>query len=371
MISRRNLLWFLAGGLLGPILPRPSPARSAGHTYLSARADAGGGYRVSGFSAGAGQAFDLPIPARGHSFAVHSGKRIAAHFARRPGRFARAIDLRRGAVVSEFTAPDDRHFCGHGVFSRDGRLLYASENDFNGERGIVGIYDAKNEYGRIGEFSSHGVGPHDMRLLSDGRTLVVANGGILTRPDLPGVKLNLPTMAPSLCYVDRRDGRLLQAFQLAPALHQLSIRHLAVGVDDTVAVAMQYEGPSGDLVSLVAVHRRGGPLRLLQGPPDVVRAMKQYCGSVCFDLSSRVIAVSAPRGNLITFWDPRAGGYISSVRVVDGSGVAPGERRGEFLASSGRGGVHVVDARSSAARPLNNDFLHTGYWDNHLVAVAT
>ena len=80
------------------------------------------------------------------------------------------------------------------------------------------------------------------RLLSDGETLVVANGGLATHPDLNRAKRNLPTMAPSLCTIDRRDGALLQELRLDPALHQLSIRHLAVGPADTVALAMQYEG---------------------------------------------------------------------------------------------------------------------------------
>ena len=162
------------------------------------------------------------------------------------------------------------------------------------ERGVVGVYDAVNDYRRIGELKSHGIGPHDIRLLSDGETLVVANGGIATRPDLPRVKLNLPTMAPSLCLVDRRAGTLLQERRLAPALHQLSIRHLAVGPEDTVAVAMQYEGPAGDLIPLVAVWRADEGLRLLRGPAADLRAMKHYCGSVCFDPSGRTIAASAP-----------------------------------------------------------------------------
>ena len=247
-------------------------------------------------------------------------------------------------------------------------------NDFNGRRGVIGVYDAANDYRRIGEFSSHGIGPHEIALLSDNETLVVANGGIATHPDLPRVKLNLPTMTPSLCHIDRRDGRLLHESRLDPALHALSIRHLAVSPADTVALAMQREGPAQNLVPLVAVqHGRGrrppsrsGRLHLLQGPQAVLHAMKHYCGSVCFDPSGRTIAVSAPRGGCVTFWDVAAGCHLSSARVSDGCGVAPGARPDEFLASSGRGGVFVVDARSGRARPLAVEFLETGFWDNHL-----
>ena len=194
-IERRAALRLLAGGVVGSLLPLPLDAEAtegAGavdRLYLSARADATGGYRVSSFSANGARCLDLPLPGRGHSFAVRPGGHEAVHFARRPGRFALVLDLARGTVGHTVETPGGRHFYGHGVFSRDGRRLYATENDFGGERGVVGVYDAANDYRRIGELKSHGIGPHDIRLLSDGETLVVANGGIATRPDLPRIKL--------------------------------------------------------------------------------------------------------------------------------------------------------------------------------------
>ncbi len=372
-IDRRNALLLLAGGVAGSLLLPPSRAEAAAPDappYLSARAAAAGSHRVSGFGADGTAFFDLSLPGRGHSFAARPSGREAVHFARRPGRFALVLDLLQGAIVRTLELPDGRHFYGHGVFSPDGRLLYATENDFEGERGVIGVYDAHAGYRRVGELPSHGMGPHEIALLSDGETLVAANGGIATHPDLPRVKLNLPTMAPSLCYVDRRSGALRREVTLDPALHRLSIRHLAVGPDDTVAVAMQNEGSAHDRVPLVALRRGAGPLRLLDGPRDVLRAMKNYCGSVCFDPSGRTIAVSAPRGSLVTCWDVGTGRYLSSATVSDGCGVAPGSRPGEFLASSGLGGVVVVDARSGTTRPLAVGGLEAARWDNHLVAAS-
>ena len=50
-------------------------------------------------------------------------------------------------------------------------------------------------------------GPHEIRLLPQGDTLVVANGGIETHPDSGRSKLNLPTMRPNLAYITI-DGAL-------------------------------------------------------------------------------------------------------------------------------------------------------------------
>ena len=370
-IDRRATLGLLVGGLAGSLLPAPVRAEAAAcgtPLYLSARADAGSGYRVSGFAADGDSVFDLPLPSRGHSFAVRPDGSAAVHFSRRPGRFALVLDLVQGTIARRVETPDGRHSYGHGVFSPDGRLLYTTENDFERERGVIGVYDAGADYRRVRELPSYGIGPHEIALLSDGETLVVANGGIATHPDLPRVKLNLPTMAPSLCFVDRRSGALRRELMLDPALHRLSIRHLAVGPDDTVAIAMQYEGPAQDRVPLVALQRGTGPLRVLQGPAAVLRAMKNYCGSVCFDPGGGTVAVSAPRGNLVTVWDVGTGRYLSSAKVNDGCGVAPGAVPGEFLASSGRGGVIAIDALSGTTRPLSVRGLEVARWDNHLVA---
>jgi hypothetical protein len=372
VIDRRRMLALAAAALAAPVCAR-DPGRAAGAAraaYLSACADAAGQHRVRGFDARGRLAFDLALPGRGHAFALRPDARIAVNFARRPGRFAAVLDLRRGVQLHTIETPYERHFQGHGTFSHDGRMLYACENDFDAARGVLGVYDAAQRFRRVAELPTHGIGPHDVRLLSDGVTLAVANGGIATHPDWPRLKLNVPDMAPSLAYVDRRDGRLLEAVRLAPQLHQLGIRHLALGHADNVAIAMQYEGPAGDEVPLVATHRRGDALRLCNGPPAMQRAMRHYCGSVAFDRAGQVLAVSAPRGNLITCWDAMRGAYLCAVQLADGCGIAPAPRPGRFLASSGRGGALEIDARSGRATPVVSAMLAAAHWDNHLAAVA-
>ena len=363
-IDRRQALRLLAAGLAVPAGTTAAATGPARNVYLSAAATEPGRYRVCAFS-GAGEVlFDHALPARGHAFAVSPDGGQAVHFARRPGEFALALDLERGVAMHWFTPPDDRRLQGHGVFSSDGRLLYATENDFEAGRGAVGIYDAHSGFGRLGELSSHGIGPHDIKLMPDGRTLVVANGGIHTHPDYPRAKLNLPTMEPSLCFIDSRTGDLQQRLVLASDLRLLSIRHLAVGANGQVAVAMQYEGPAGDQVPLVAMRRSASLLQLLETPAPVLAAMKHYCGDVCFDRAGRRFAVTAPRGHLVTLWDGMEGRFLHSMRLTDCCGLAPGTRDGEFLASSGEGGVLVLDQHSGQA--FQTGFSEPRHWDNHL-----
>ena len=184
----------------------------------------------------------VELPERGHDIALRPGTGEWVAFARRPGRFGVAVPTDRRPPVW-FAAKPDRHFFGHGVFSADGKLLYTTENDYANAQGIIGVRDATDGYRQIGEFPAHGMEPHDVALLSDGRVMVIANGGIQTHPDRGNDELNLPDMKPSLVYVDVTTGDLLEEHVLAPGLHQLSIRHLGLAAGDHVVFGCQYRGP--------------------------------------------------------------------------------------------------------------------------------
>ena len=147
-------------------------------------------------------------------------------FARQPGTFAVVFDHSGRDAPLTIASITGRHFFGHGVFSPDGALLYATENDFDNAAGVVGVYDARAKFNRIGEFPTYGMGPHELLLLGDGRTIAIANGGIETHPDYGRAELNIATMKPSYVLVDRVTGDLIEKHELPAALHQLSIRHM-------------------------------------------------------------------------------------------------------------------------------------------------
>jgi hypothetical protein len=363
-IDRRTFLTLTAAALaLGPFRLLATPV---GPRLLSCRTDAAGNDYLTALGTDGRVLFDLPLPGRGHGIAVRPGNRQCVVVARRPGTFLWVVDLESGEVSHRRENSAGRHFFGHGVFSPRGRLFYVTENDFEAARGVIGVYDAADGYRRLGELPSHGIGPHELKLLGDGRTLALANGGIQTHPDLGRSKLNLPDMDPNLAYVDVRDGRLLGTYRPPPALHQLSIRHLDVGPDDQVCIGMQYQGPAHHRPPLVALHRGEESLRLLTAPASVQDRMHNYCGSVCLDPSGRVFAVSSPQGGLVTFWCSRNGAYIASTQVADGCGLAGGSEPGELLISSGQGELFRYRIGDRSRSPLGPSGIASSRWDNHM-----
>lgn len=370
-LSRRRLLATAGAAATTAMLSRPGLAgvgTGVPRLYLSARGDTGGGFRATGLRADGRLVFDVPMPARGHSMAMRPDAAEAVFFGRRPGAFAMVVDIANAREARLVDAAPGRWFNGHGVFTPGGKRLLASETVADTGDGMIGVYDPADSYRRVGEWPSGNLDPHDIRLLSDGRTLVVPHGGILQIDSVSRAKLNLRTMAPSLDYLDARSGEPLAKVGLPPELHQLSIHHLSVTPGDRVAVAMQYEGPLGDRVPLVGLHEKGASAIRLIGPPQpMARKLRHYCGSAATDASGRILGVTSPRGGVVAFWDLPAGRFLGFHAMADCCGLAPMADAGQFLVSNGFGVLRHVDAGALKARPAADIAVDGAHWDNHML----
>ncbi len=302
----------------------------------------------------------VELPLRSHGLCRHPGKPDhVVCFARRPGDRLWEIDLKHGALTAEVSSDEGHHFFGHGVFGHGGTRLYTTENRYRDSTGLVRVRDAR-DYRVLDEMPSGGIGPHDIRLLSDGRTLVVANGGIETHPDLRRRKLNLATMDPSLAYLDSTTGRLLEQHRLPH--HQLSIRHLGVGADDEVVAIQQFEGDRDTRLPLVMIHRLGEEPRLPTADADNLWRMNHYTASAAVDSASGTALVTCPKGDLITLWSLSEARLIASYDLRQPYGATLASD-GAYLITGATGQIHRLLPGGTP------EHLHTarGVWDNHLL----
>jgi hypothetical protein len=364
-IDRRQ---FTAGALA--ILATPSACaakqRALEQTIIAATTrNRDGSFTAAIYDLDKGLLNAVDLPARGHDIAVNPVSRECVAFARRPGTFAIAFNATSGQPPLIFHAPSGRHFYGHGIFSPDGKLLYTTENEYTNGAGVIGIWDVAGNYKRIGELSAHGIGPHDINLLGDGRTLVIANGGILTHPDQGRRPLNLAMMSPSLTYIDRSSGELLEQQQLPDDLAKRSIRHLDVGSNDIVVFGCQYKGPRWHKVDLVGFHKRGQKISLMPSDPAVHRALRYYVSSVAVDRSGDFCAITSSRGQQAVVIDIARQKVLATHAFTDISGIAATPEAGRFIASSGSGALAIADAghiqEYSKTAPWS--------WDNHAITL--
>ncbi|MCG6857443.1 MAG: DUF1513 domain-containing protein [Salaquimonas sp.] len=351
LFGRRDFLRAAGASFAAALAPRPAVALAkADAVFVSAYKAPNGSYGVATLTEAGEIVHTYRLPMRGHDVVAHHASGRCAAFARRPGTHGLAFDSGDRARPQVFSTPAGRHFYGHGAFSADGRLLYATENDFDGVRGVVGIYDATDGYNRIGELPTHGLGPHELMLMPDGRTLAIANGGIETHPDYGRAQLNLSAMQSSIAFVDCETGDLLARHDLPKALSRLSTRHVDVDAEGRLWFGCQYQGEAGDHVPLIGHAGIGEPMQWLEMPEEAGAALLNYVGAIVINRHSGVIGVTSPKGNAAIEIRPDAPGDITVRRIEGVSGIAIDKA----------GFVYSSMAGSFNGRPTPQ------LWDNHI-----
>ena len=359
-IDRRNLL--TGACALGLVTAGFRIWAHRENPLLLSAADQDARHWLIGLEPGGGTRFRLPVPNRAHdSIGLDEG--LAVFFARRPGRETYLVDTIRGQLLATLHPPEGLHYCGHGVLSHDRQLLFMTEYAYERRMGVVGVYQTHPPFARVAQMDTDGLDPHQLALLPDGRTLVVANGGILTHPDSEREILNPDTMDPSLVYLDTQTARLLQ--QVKPPHYQTSLRHLAVCPDGTVIVGAQDHavGVEHDPHPLVFRHQLGGVLEPLE--TDSLNRQHQYIASVALNGDGTLALTTTPRGGLISLWDIATGTSLAHFPVKDVAGAAWVKQEGGFLVSNGLG--QLLCLRISEQPQLVQTGFNAGMqWDNHM-----
>ncbi|MFV0409583.1 MAG: DUF1513 domain-containing protein [Paracoccus sp. (in: a-proteobacteria)] len=355
MTDRRSLLKGLAAAA---ILPVRGWAAAGSPDWVAAARQPDGSHALHGITRSGAIPFTVPMPGRGHAAAAHPFRAEVVAFARRPGIFGLVIDCRDGSLIRQLRPPEGRQFNGHGAFSADGARLYTSEVVAEGSAGRIGVWDVRAGYRRLGEWDSHGIGPHELKLLPGG-DIAVANGGIETDPN-DRTPLNLDRMAPNLTLLDG-EGGLISTRALGAELAQNSIRHLAALPDETLAFAMQWQGDAGAAVPLLGLADARGLSTHAPGTGEEY-AMKGYAGSIAA-VPAGLIAMTSPRGGVVMIHDGQ-GVHLASLKRADICGAAPLDDA-RFALTDGGGAIWAADPGG-----LTLIARHDLAWDNHLVRVS-
>ncbi len=368
---RRFLASMLALGISPKLLAMPSSASTKQQLFISAQGNQPDLYGLSWYGKQSRQLKTVLSGFRGHGATQHPlREHSVVMFGRRPATVAFEVDLLKGNIEKAFHCARNRHLFGHGCFSQDGKTLFTTEADISTGKGKIGIRDALT-YQNIGEYESYGIGPHELKLMPDGKSLVIANGGIHTHPETGRKKLNLDSMRSSLTYVDVQTGKKLDEFNVIEP--KASIRHLDVAEDGTVAIAMQVQrAVTGHekIVPLGAIQKPGEAIRLLENPETLILKMDDYMGSVAINSQKRLAAFTSPRGNLVAFWNVDSGQLAGYHQLQDVCGVAVTDDQQSFVISSSFGQIRTINAATLKEDKTARIRLPETHWDNHLLAIS-
>lgn len=128
---------------------------------------------------------------------------------------------------------------GHAVFLDAGRTALVSERaprrsatggDLTAQYGRITIRDSNTLKVR-GSYSTHGIDPHDIRLIEDDRYLVIANYGSLPKV---GQRLSVPRHVAEACVtiIEVETGKLVEKW--VTGRKDTEVRHLAAGGRDRI-----------------------------------------------------------------------------------------------------------------------------------------
>ncbi|WP_020558534.1 DUF1513 domain-containing protein [Thiofilum flexile] len=365
--KRRHLLQLLGGaGLITGLGAwgwhhSAAAATQAGYVYSAATLE-GGVFALVQVELASFTQRIFPLPFQGHGILPLSAQEVLVS-GRRPGTQCAFVNTQT-QETRLFNAQEGRHFNGHACLSADRQTLFTTENAYDEVRGIIGIRDAKT--GRsLGEYWSGGLDPHDIKLMPDGRTLVIANGGIETHPDFGRRKLNIETMQPSLVYLDSNTGKVLTDYRLPQ--HQLSIRHLNVTPQGDVGIALQYEGNSARTppIALVAWQAFNQTLKPILSTPEQLAPFRGYLGDLIIKPNTQELMATSLLGQHIGIWDVSQQSFKSSLPLAEPNGIALTANQ-QVLVSSATGSLNICSNNQTLPYPISQ----TLSWDNHLVLIS-
>lgn len=259
---------------------------------------------------------------------------------------------------------------GHAVFLDGGRTTLLSER---APRRSASGGDLAEHFGRItirdsdtlkirDSFSTHGIDPHDIRLIDDDRYLVIANYGSLP---VSGDSLPVPRVVTeaSVTVIEVASGKLVEKWVTGRA--DAELRHLAAGNRDRI----------------FAIQARLG------GPEDEAQVMRGHKAVYGVDITSEpgLTYLAAPTLKLASGQRPRAmGGSAETAEMRHGLSIIYDPVHDQAIATypsahrvmvfDGASGAVLRDIDTSASGlrypcgvtllPDGQHYAITGYWEN-------
>lgn len=327
------------------------------------------------------QAGQLTSSFRGHGLAQYPlNPDQVVMVGRRPGRQAMFADSRTGDVIQTFYCASNRYFCGHACFNQDGRWLYCSQADSKTHQGSIAVFDSQTGQ-LVAEWPSHGIEPHELVFDQLTHELVIANGGLVRSQDGQRRLLNRDSMSSSLVRLNASSGQKLE--QIIIKQPYSSLRHLAIGADQTISLAIQYQAEDNRLTDevwlsnkaaahapyLTATYHPKIGIKPFSIPQRIWEVCQGYIGSTAICASQNIAAFTSPRGNLALFWDTRQHNLLSIYRFNDVCGVSTTPDEGYFALTNSHGSVRFIDTQTQQENlHLRQKFPHQS-WDNHLLMI--
>lgn len=225
---------------------------------------------------------------------------------------------------------------GHAVFTPDGRHLLVTERQArrpysgraDGHFGMVAVREARS-LKVVDSYSCHGIAPHQIGVLADGKHVAIANYGSTAPPAGTGDSVLPHMVEPCVTILELESGRLVHKI-LAPDVEN-QVRHLAAHSLERTMVIQAREGEIGEDLDLM-LGREDVYVRDFTSKPNTVylpAPVLQLTGAAGTPPQARPISAADPllmRHGLSIVYEPRFDQFIATFptancfMIFDGAG---------------------------------------------------
>jgi uncharacterized protein len=287
---------------------------------------------------------DIGFLAHGVIYNPLAAERVVVFEKKGPG--AAEIDLKSNEIATRIPPAKGCEFYGHGAYSADGRLIYATEYEKSSYEGKMTIRDARN-FSVVDEFPTYGEWPHDCQFIEDGKVVAITNGG----GNIDG------GAEPCVTFVNVETGELIERITFDNPRINAGHLMLSSNLDLAVTHAMREGLHTRESLGALSLRPRGSKFRTLNAPAAVTGAMKGETLSVCMHEARKAVAVTNPYGapdGLTTIWNYETGTLLKSLDMLEQPrGVALTLNEQYWVVSFGRARPGVTLLSTETHEPLD------------------
>jgi hypothetical protein len=301
----------------------------------------------------------IPLHFFAHGITPHPTNPDILTLFEKKGPGACEVNIKTKRVLRMIETVENRYFYGHSVYSKDGSLLYSTEATFRGESGVIAIRDTKTMK-IIGEFPSYGKAPHDLKMIDNGATLVVTNGGGRKGSLYKGDR-------PNVAYVDIKTQKEKDIVEFPN--ENINAGHLSLSSKmDLVVVSAPRDGQPS-MLGGVSFKPSGKPVITANEPADIIQKMKAESLSIALHESTQIVGVTNPDGNILTFWNYKTGKFLKAIEMSMPRSLGITKDQKHFVLGHGQtANVSLINVESLE---IEKDFqkFGAGFSGSHLLII--
>jgi len=267
-----------------------------------------------------------PVGCTAHDFVQNPLNPRRVWLSEKWGAHAKEVDFQTGEITRTLISPPNTQFFGHGLFSKNGDLLYFTRGNFKSGLGHIVGYDTRN-FEQVVDFPVAVGGVHDLHFTSKGTILVTSTGLTLVQGSNPaaGPQAELS----SLVEADLATGEVIRKIFIKDE-SQL-IGHFAMSdelVFATSANAPRKNGPGGEIYFAPLDSK---VFLKAEIPGEQRKFLAGDFSSLAVDPATKRISITNRRSGYITILNSETGAYVATHVCPEYASVSFDKTRSRFV----------------------------------------